>query len=124
MRCDSRAKHSIAKALMWLGIPAVIVLLGGMWYVVSAKRTSAMSSCIGNLSMIESAKDGYMLIHGTSNGVQLTWDDLCPYIKDLSNKFFCVSAPHGERGLSNYSINPIGVHAVCNVVGANGGHWY
>ena len=86
------------------------------------RANSCRSACVGNLRLIESAKDNYCIDYGGTNGQQLTWDNLCYYMKDLTNKCFCPAALSNLRGPTNYAMNAIGVDAACLVIGAAGGH--
>ena len=112
------------KILIGLGILLVVgvgvVLLTQSF--VRGRSNGQPPSCYQKLRLIEAAKKQYAIDHGATNGTQLTWDDLCYYITDLTNRCFCPSAPPSSRSLTNYTMNPIGVPPVCNVVGAKGGH--
>ena len=107
-----------------------IVVLLAIGYGVTAVHHALVKThvsgselpCINNLRQIDSAKNQYALEHGVTNGTPLTWENLCPYISDISNKVFCSRAPAAMRCLTNYSIKPLGVDAVCNIIGAKGGH--
>jgi len=88
----------------------------------SAGHHRGLPACVNTLRQIEGAKEEYALEYGVTNGTQMTWDDFAPYIKDITNKVFCPSAPATMRSLTNYTINPLGVNPECNVVGAKGGH--
>ncbi|MEI6217971.1 MAG: hypothetical protein WCP86_03655 [bacterium] len=116
------------KILVGFGLVVVAVLFlaiciptGNHWNRPGPKR----SACCNNLRLIEAAQDEYALDHqpDVTNGTLLTWQNLSPYWKDITNnRVFCPSAPVGKRGLTNYTLNPYGVPPVCNVVGDNGGH--
>jgi len=84
---------------------------------------AARKACINNLRMIELAKEQYAEEYGITNaGAQLRWDNLAPYITNVTNKVFCPTAPAAMRSLANYTINPIGSNPVCNIVGPKGEH--
>ena len=87
-----------------------------------ARDNARKSACINNIRMVEQGKDSYATEKGGTNGVLLLWDDICPFVKDLSNKLFCPAAIVGARGVSNYSISVIGVDCRCLIIGAAGGH--
>ena len=89
---------------------------------MKARSNARRSACINNLRLIESAKDNYAIDYGGSNGVALVWNNLCFYVKDLTNKCFCPAALLGSRAPTNYQMNVIGVDAECLIVGFPGGH--
>jgi len=89
---------------------------------MKARNNARRSACCNNLRLIESAKDNYAIDYGGTNGMQLVWDNLCFYMKDVTNKCFCPAAVTGGRGPTNYTMNVIGIDAVCTIVGAAGGH--
>jgi len=89
---------------------------------MKARNNARKSACQNNLRLIESAKDNYAIDYGGTNGTQLVWDNLCFYMKDLTNKCFCPAATVGGRGPTNYTLNVIGVDAGCTIIGFAGGH--
>ena len=82
---------------------------------MKARNNARRSACVNNLRLIESAKDNYAIDYGGTNGTQLVWDNLCFYMKDLTNKCFCPSALSSVRAPTNYTMNEIGVNATCLV---------
>ena len=76
--------------------------------------------CVNNLRQIDAAKEMFVVENGGEKGKTLTWDNLAQYIN--MNRIYCPSAPVDQRGLQNYSIEPVGTDPKCLVVGAAGGH--
>ena len=91
------------------------------WLVDEAGRL-ARSACINNMRMVETGKDSYATERGGTNGTQLLWDDICPFVRDLTNSLYCPAAPIGRRGPANYSMNAIGVDCSCLIIGESDGH--
>lgn len=107
----------------------IVVAIIGMLAAIAvpafmkARNTARRSACVNNLRLIEAAKDNYAVDYGETNGMQLTWDNLCYYMKDLSNKCFCPSAQNYEKGPTNYVMGVIGAAPSClitkGIVGAH-----
>ena len=89
---------------------------------MKARNNARRAACCNNLRLIEGAKDNYAIDYGGTNGTLLVWDNLCYYMKDLTNKCFCPAALSAMRGPTNYELNVVGVDAACLIVGAAGGH--
>lgn len=111
-----------AIALIIIGCMGVIALpvIGMMAAIaipafVKARTSAQRNACINNLRQIDGAKDEYALEYGGTKGMTITWDNITPYIKDMSNRVFCAGAPVPERGLRNYTIQPMGTDPECLV---------
>ncbi|MEI6809306.1 MAG: hypothetical protein WCN95_11350 [bacterium] len=116
-------KRNVITAIAICSVITLAVVLSLTVYTVRrARRNACRGACIGNLRCIEAAKDNYAIGYGATNGMQLKWDNLCIYMKGLSNFTYCPSAPPSMRSLTNYALNPVGVNPECRVVGAKGGH--
>jgi type II secretory pathway pseudopilin PulG len=89
---------------------------------MKARKNAQRSVCQNNLRVIDSSKDTWAIDYGGTNGSSVTWDQLCVYMKDLTNKTFCPAAAGTNRSPTNYSLNVVGVSAVCRPVGPSGGH--
>ena len=79
-------------------------------------------ACVNNLRQISGAKSLFTTEQGGTNGSTLIWDNLVPYIEDLSNKVACQAAPVAMRGVTNYSIEVVGIDPICLIIGPVGGH--
>mgnify|MGYP001570506413 CR=1 FL=1 len=101
-----------------IGLLAAIAIPAFMRNRDNARRVA----CINNLRQLSYSKNLYITESGGTNGSSMTWDNLAPYIEDVTNKMFCPSAPIAMRGMTNYSIEILGVDPVCVVVGPAGGH--
>ena len=89
---------------------------------MKARNNARRSACVNNLRLIESAKDNYAIDYGGTNGTALEWNNLCFYMKDLTNKCFCPAALSELRSPTNYEMGAIGTDARCLIIGAAGGH--
>lgn len=90
---------------------------------MKARNNARRSSCVNNMRLIEASKDNYAIDYGETNGIQLTWDNLCFYIKDLTNKCFCPSAMNVDRSPTNYNMGRLGFNPTCLITaGAVGYH--
>jgi len=89
---------------------------------MKARKNAQRSACQNNLRLIDSSKDTWAIDYGGTNGSAVTWDQLCVYMKDLTNKTFCPAASGTNRSPTNYAINVVGVDAECTVIGPQGGH--
>ena len=105
-------------------VVAIIGLLAAIAVPAFMKaRTNAQrSACQNNLRVIDSSKDTWAIDYGGTNGSSVTWDQLCVYMKDLTNKTFCPAAAGTNRSPTNYALNVVGVSAVCLPIGPSGGH--
>ena len=121
---SGKGKPVVVFVLVGLGAVLLVGLLAAI--VIPAFMRSGNPSksllCINNLRQIEGANELYGLENGHIDGMVLTWDNLNPYIMDMSNKVCCQSAPVEQRGLQNYSLEPVGTDPKCLVVGDAGGH--
>lgn len=90
---------------------------------MKARNNAQRSACVNNMRLIEGAKDNYAVDYGETNGMLLTWGNLCYYIKDLTNKCFCPTAPNYARGPTNYNMGRIGDNPICLLtIGTIGEH--
>ncbi len=89
---------------------------------MKARNNARRSACVNNLRLIEAAKDNYAIDYGGTNGTTLNWDNLCFYMKDLTNKCFCPAALSTARSPTNYNMGVVGSNALCLIVGDTGGH--
>lgn len=119
---DGANMKNVLAGIIIVVILVVLVAVFPLLWPCPSREASRKEACINNLRLIESAKDNWSAEYCGTNVVQLKWDHLCPFIRDLTNRIFCPSAQDSQRSLSNYTINPVGVPAVCNVVGEKGGH--
>jgi len=118
---------SMRKILIGVGILlaagiVITLLIPAFMRSRNSHPTPPQWKCISHLRLIEAAKNRYAIDYGATNGTQLNWDNLCYYMKDLTNKCFCPSAPSSMRSPTTYTMNPIGTPSVCKVVGAKYGH--
>ena len=110
-------------------VAAIIALLAVIVFpeYVKARKNGQRRDCLHNLEMIDRCKHRWADESGATNGSSVTWDQLCVYMreqyqKDLTNALFCPAAAATNRSPANYTLNVVGVGAVCNVVGPGGGH--
>ena len=101
-----------------IGLLAAIAIPAFM----KARNSARRNACVNNLRMIDAAKDQYALEYGGTNGTLYTWDNLCLYIKDMSNKCTCPAAMAAVRSITNYSIEVLGSNPLCVVQGVAFGH--
>jgi len=93
-----------------IGLLAAIAIPAFM----KARDNARKSACINNLRQVDSGKDQYAIEYGGTNGwAGFMWDDLVPYVKDLSNKVFCPAQLISRRGLTNYTIQALGTDPAC-----------
>lgn len=114
----SREERMKARGVLFSIVICAVLIIGVSVFVNmrNARRNAYRSACIGDLRLIEASKDNYAIDYGATNGTQLTWDNLCYYIKDCTNKCFCPSATLSQRSPTNYVLNPIGVNAECVIM--------
>lgn len=82
---------------------------------MKARTNAGKSACMNNLRLIDAAKENYAIDHGGTNGMALTWDNVAVYMKDVTNRCSCPSAPAGKRSLNNYRMGRIGEDPKCLV---------
>ena len=100
-------------AVAVIGLLAAIAIPAFMKGRDSARR----GVCVNNLRQIDAAKQIYAVENGATNGTVLTWDNLAPYIEDMSNKTFCSAAvsPAIRTPSACYTIEPVGEDPKCTV---------
>ena len=95
-----------------IGLLAAIAIPAFM----KARNSARRNGCINNLRQIDGAKDQYVLEYGGTNGIVLSWNNVGLYVKDITNKCFCPTAPSGARSFSNsYTMGVVGVDPVCQI---------
>ena len=108
----------IVLAVVGVFMVAVIGLLAAIAIpaFMRSRNNARKIACISNLRIISGAKSLYATEEGGTNGMLLTWDNLNPYIMDMSNKLVCLSAQDDARTpASCYVMGRVGEKATCRI---------
>jgi hypothetical protein len=112
----ARVGHGKMKKIIILCCAVALVLAGALVLSHSRKaRTSKRYACIGNLRMIDSAKEQYAMQQDLTNGANVSIDQMLIYFPPRWSADFILNhyCPAGGQ----YTINPVGTDPECSAEG-------
>jgi hypothetical protein len=101
------------KMRILIGILLTVCAVVGAWcWYIHREHVELMrcGNCIGNLIFFGHAKEVWAIKNNATNGQDVTWDDLAPYVECDIRLIKCMSG-------GTYDLGPIGTRPRCSLGG-------
>jgi prepilin-type N-terminal cleavage/methylation domain-containing protein len=102
-----RSAYTLVEIMIVVSMIGLLVAIA-MPRFIKSRETAQLNSIIGNLRVVESAKDQWALQNKKGTGSPLDWNLIADYLKDGTVKL---------AASETYTINPVGTaaYATCTV---------